>query len=346
VGYTTSELDDDSNEGITITEPSGQVVSGATATVSFPRSHVDNFSVEQIKSSAVLVATESHPQTGERITHILHPEDSPTSSNAMPSNPDQTEPSPVSHQRTIRFRSRVRITSGVGKKHARPARRSSSDAGSGSDVPSRAHLRALASLSADWGGARSGGDSPRDSSVSVATSRSSSISSSISAPIRFREDEPPSSGRPSKWGPLGKRVQLFVGQQRAAKQQKLQAANGHINGGNGKRVVLVYDPGSRSYVPSTQSSSGEPPMAYSEESPLLGPGRGNRSYRGRRFSNSSSNSSTRGSYDSYDGRYDSETGWGPDGYEVRLNQEIERVFGPWPGRLLNRHVRLVSFIVY
>ncbi|THU89442.1 hypothetical protein K435DRAFT_865282 [Dendrothele bispora CBS 962.96] len=346
-GYTTSEIDDE-NETITITEPSGQVTSGNVATVSFPHNHFDDFTIEQIRSSGILVATENNVASGERITHLLHPEDYPPgSSNVDTSTSEQTETSPNAaslprSQRTIRFRSRVRITSGVGKNHARHARRSSSDAGSGSDVLSRARLRALASLSADWGVSRT--DSPHDSAVSVATSRSSSISSSISAPIRFREDESPSSGRPSKWGPLGQRVQLFVGQQRAAKQQRLQAGNGQMNGGK-KRVVLLYDPASRSYVPSTQPIPPESPepssTSYSEESPLLNGYRRNyKSSRGRRFSNGSSNSSTREGYDSHDGRYDGDSDWGSDGYdyETRLNQEIEKVFGPWPGRLLNRHV--------
>ncbi|KAF5361676.1 hypothetical protein D9758_007360 [Tetrapyrgos nigripes] len=342
--YTTSELDNESNNGITITEPSVQDAAETIATVSIPQNHFDDLSVDQIKASSLLVATQCDPDSGRNITHVLQPEVFPQATtngnNASANDPEQTvTSSPILRpHRTIRFRSRVRITSGVGKNHARHARRSSSDAGSASDIAtSRAHLRSLTSLSPDWGGILpSGADSPRDSSTG-ATSRSNSVSSSISAPIRFREDEENSSGRPSKWGPLGRRVQMFVGQQKAAKQQKTQPAN---ESGKGKRVILVYDPETWSYVPRAQSipqNSSRDPDVHSEVSPLLG--RGYRSYRARRFPSSGSNSSGGGSYDSHDGRYDSDNGWGPDTYEARLNQEIEKVFGTWPGRLLNRHVR-------
>ncbi|KIK70393.1 hypothetical protein GYMLUDRAFT_32394 [Collybiopsis luxurians FD-317 M1] len=99
-----------------------------------------------------------------------------------------TLPMIITTNRSIRFRSRVRITSGV--HHARRNRSlSDSIAPNGPAEPSEG-----------------------DTAVS---SRSSSPSSSISVPIRFREDEPTS----PKWGPLGQRVRLFVSQQREKAKQ-------------------------------------------------------------------------------------------------------------------------------
>ncbi|KAF5392546.1 hypothetical protein D9757_002158 [Collybiopsis confluens] len=129
-----------------------------------------------------------------------------TNSTAFPVITDEqaapTEPMTITQaNRSIRFRSRVRITSGV--HHHR--HRTRIDSGSDS---------VFLNLS-----------QPGESGTI-----SSSPSSSISAPIRFREDEPTAS---SKWGPLGQRVRLFVSQQRE-KAKQIQA-DGFARGREARR---------------------------------------------------------------------------------------------------------------
>ncbi|KAJ3995906.1 hypothetical protein F5050DRAFT_1808249 [Lentinula boryana] len=123
--------------------------------------------------------------------------------------PLSTAPMAIPTKRSIRFRSRVRITSGVHRKHHSQDR----------TVP----LRPNGLLSPSEG----------DTAVS---SCSTSPSSSISAPIRFREDEATVS---PKWGPLGQRVRLFVSQQRE-KAKQAQANRETHERETRRRYLLVY----------------------------------------------------------------------------------------------------------
>ncbi|KAJ4485438.1 hypothetical protein J3R30DRAFT_3283269 [Lentinula aciculospora] len=194
--------------------------------------------------------------------------------------------------RSIRFRSRVRITSGFHRNH---------------------HRRELAVHNSNLGSPqRVGllGPSEGDTAVS---SCSSSPSSSISAPIRFREDEATVS---SKWGPLGQRVRLFVSQQREKAKQVQADREAHEREAR-RRYLLVYG---------ADLDFASSPLNVHERTPLLG----------SPDTRSRKSSSAAASFGNDDGSNNFAIETESD-CQVRLNHEIDIIFGKWPGRLLNRH---------
>ncbi|KAJ3724062.1 hypothetical protein C8R42DRAFT_664474 [Lentinula raphanica] len=150
-----------------------------------------------------------------------------------------TVPISVPPKRSIRFRSRVRITSGVHRK-----RRSQKPNIPVSDLDSLHPNPLLAHSEVD----------------TTVSSCSSSPSSSISAPIRFREDEATVSPR---WGPLGQRVQLFVSKQRE-KSKQIQADREAHEREIRRRYLLVY------------GTDVDPEVHGHERTPLLDPRSGGR----------------------------------------------------------------------
>ncbi|KAJ8088629.1 hypothetical protein PM082_013872 [Marasmius tenuissimus] len=109
---------------------------------------------------------------------------------SSPTIPSPTEDASPLHRGSIRFLPRVRITSGLSG--SRRHRSSTTESVS----PATPNLISVPPMNLV------GQSSP----ASLASTRSSSMSSSISAPLRFREQE----SLPSKWGPLGRRVNLFA----------------------------------------------------------------------------------------------------------------------------------------
>ncbi|KAJ4499410.1 hypothetical protein C8R41DRAFT_815624 [Lentinula lateritia] len=150
-------------------------------------------------------------------------------------------PMVIPTNRSIRFRSRVRITSGV-HRHREHRHRNTA-------VHNSLHPAGLLN--------RSEGDT-------AVSSCSSSPSSSISAPIRFREDEATVS---PKWGPLGQRVRLFVSQQKD-KAKRVQADREACEREARRRYLLVYGPGANSV-----SNFARSPANDHERTPLLNPAR-------------------------------------------------------------------------
>lgn len=158
-----------------------------------------------------------------------------------PEHPSPTAPMVIPTNRSIRFRSRVRITSGV-HRHREHRHRNTA-------VHNSLHPAGLLN--------RSEGDT-------AVSSCSSSPSSSISAPIRFREDEATVS---PKWGPLGQRVRLFVSQQKD-KAKRIQADREACEREARRRYLLVYGPGANSV-----SNFARSPANDHERTPLLNPAR-------------------------------------------------------------------------
>ncbi|KAK1224710.1 hypothetical protein PQX77_012383 [Marasmius sp. AFHP31] len=109
---------------------------------------------------------------------------------SSPTIPSPTEDASPLHRGSIRFLPRVRITSGLNSSRRH---RSSTTESVSAVTPNLVSVPPMNLV---------GQSSP----TSLASTRSSSMSSSISAPLRFREQE----SLPSKWGPLGRRVNLFA----------------------------------------------------------------------------------------------------------------------------------------
>lgn len=225
------------------------------------------------------------------------PDTSPSSTNShLEPNRDINPPSST-RQNRVRFRSRVRITSGLhGHRHNKT---SSSQNGTENTVTT---------LSAD-------------------SSLTSSPSSSISAPLRSRADD--ESNKPG-WGPLGQRVNLFV-----FKNKKRHAGSGTSERDTIQReerrerrrrkLGLCPEPGSGFRV------LNEP----DERTPLMAAKR--------------SDAVTALALEGGDGESVEESELcesdDDDEYEARLNREIDLIFGKWPGRLLNRYVRIIVAIL-
>ncbi|KAJ3902688.1 hypothetical protein F5879DRAFT_963157 [Lentinula edodes] len=191
--------------------------------------------------------TDSSRQELQGLTiHDLDTDDTDDSEEVPNININQEHPSPtapmvIPTNRSIRFRSRVRITSGV-HRHREHRHRNTA-------VHNSLHPAGLL------------GRSEGNTAVS---SCSSSPSSSISAPIRFREDEATVS---PKWGPLGQRVQLFVSQQKD-KAKRVQADREACEREARRRYLLVYSPG-----PNSVSNFARSPANDHERTPLLNPAR-------------------------------------------------------------------------
>ncbi|KAF9068488.1 hypothetical protein BDP27DRAFT_1327121 [Rhodocollybia butyracea] len=146
---------------------------------------------------------------------------------------------PIIHtNRSIRFRPRVRIASGVRRK-----RRNSE---LNSDLGSPVHAYSP--------------DSPEAEGATAVSSPSSSPSSSISVPIRFREDE----STVSKWGPLGQRVRLFRKKLHVDRESRGQEAR--------RRYLLMYGDSTRVSPNSSRPVSNQDPSnprRVHERTPLL-----------------------------------------------------------------------------
>ncbi|KAL0945553.1 hypothetical protein HGRIS_014714 [Hohenbuehelia grisea] len=203
----------------------------------------------------------------------------------------------------VRFRSRVRIASGLNR-----------------------HRTSLSFAD---------GDHP--AFIGGEGSLSSSPSSSISAPLRTPADDEDST-RPG-WGPLGQRVSLFAGRGRARHRGGFASGDPHEREieqqrdrerRERRRRRLGLPPLDVESCTSTYARVHGGGEEMGERAPLLvAPvarpgfvgGGGYGAVRSMR-------------YDYDDDGYDSE-GDGED--EARLSRQIDHIFGPMPGRLLNRH---------
>ncbi|KAJ7581063.1 hypothetical protein C8J56DRAFT_256173 [Mycena floridula] len=147
---------------------------------------------------------------------------------------ENSEPSSTGRQRSVRFRSRVRITSGL-RHH-----RDNSENLPSSSKPIPVHRRAESS----------------ELAVSGDSSLSSSPSSSISAPLRSQEDEPP---HKSRLGPLGQRVHFLrynrSGLAPNVRGRKTICATSNLD----EQTPLLDDPLPRIYVYNEQGEEGEFP---------------------------------------------------------------------------------------
>jgi len=225
----------------------------------------------------------------------LFPLSIPTS-NDPSSDSAATPTSPVS-PRSIRFRSRVRITSGVHHKNPhRPVSSTKTDANVDS---ASSHPSGLVDASeADVTG----------------SSLSSSPSSSISAPIRFREDE----STASRWGPLGQRVRLFVSQQKTQPSPRYS-----FRGQEARSLVHGTDVNAGPSSSLTAVDSGS--SRTHERTPLFGPQRQRQRQRQYKPNPVVDEDESLDDLETYNA------------HRARSNNEIDVVFGKWPGRLLNRH---------
>jgi len=253
--------------------------------------------------------------------NISHdPPSTPETSSLEPDNEadHEPEPSPQPPRRAIpkvRFRSRVRITSGLRRhRHSTP-------------------------------GAAVGGDA---ASPSPSTSVSGSPSSSISAPLRYQADEN------TTWGPLGRRLSAYAHsngwQKRSPKSpgrtlgvgaEGVGVGVGAVGGGGIKYDRPVVDLRS----PDSMMRSPSKKLRQDERTALLHPGRTRRpTYmdgHGRMDSDTDDERSRLigAGMGTYYASEDEES----DAQEERalraaaLRREEDAVFGHWPWRLFNRH---------
>ncbi|KAI0089852.1 hypothetical protein BDY19DRAFT_941123 [Irpex rosettiformis] len=223
-----------------------------------PRSHT---------SSNIIILDSDHDRERQGSARELR------DSTTMESSADQgsTERRPVPR---VRFRSRVRITSGL---------RRSKHLGN----PTGSH----------------------------SSSASGSPSSSISAPIRWQADEN------GAWGPIGRRLSAYA------------HAHGRSKRSSGLQRALSGQP-----QPQPQARA---KMDIGERTPLIKPGRPTVAYVDAGLDGGASADDERVG-DGEDMDSEDEEGRGDIALRAAaLRREEEAVFGKWPWRLFNRHVRCV-----
>lgn len=230
-------------------------------------------------------------------------------------------PSAPERQRSVRFRSRVRITSGLNRqrhRHLSP----SSDSQTRNEGDARAELDKHADPSPSISSAQRPIPSRRRSSDLISeSSLSGSSSSSISAPLRTQEDE----STKSRWGPLGQRVNyLRYKKPRTAKKPGVRDEVLE------KFKRRQYDERWEGHCVYPGCTCGGMNPHVGERTPLVG----GSSLRAHGYV---VGEGVQGCSDDSDSEND---------LEMRLNREIDLIFGKWPGRLLNRHVRVAAYFIY
>ncbi|KAE9397666.1 hypothetical protein BT96DRAFT_66893 [Gymnopus androsaceus JB14] len=267
-----------------------------TPTDTSPPEELQGFTIDDLDTARNQLATTDNMAANSTAFPVSIPTPTEPSASVAPSS---TPPMTIPSSRSIRFRSRVRITSGV--HHKNPLRPPPSP---NPLTNSESSLHLNGRLDASEGEV-------------AASSCSSSPSSSISAPIRFREDE----STVSKWGPLGQRVRLFVSQQKSKQIQPDSKVS--RNREARRRPHLIH--GSEVNDTSDPSHSEDSSSRMHERTPLLDSRGGQRQPHKRPSFADDDDSDIHDDLESYTE------------YQSRLDHEIDMVFGKWPGRLLNHH---------
>jgi hypothetical protein len=212
-------------------------------------------------------------------------------------------------KRSVRFNSRVRITSGIHRYPKRDSQASQHTIIATQPPPSDPALLYSTRHS-------------RANSGSSTGSPLSSAASSISAPLRSAGDDSPNT---SRWGPLGQRVSWMASRYGFGRQQ--QHNHGRRRAGGIAGYVEVN--GHTSTTERTPLIGAFMRTAYDEGTP---------SYQHRRAPSSHSQAHEDDNYDSSE----YERLHSPSTSDLSNSKDVDEIFGPLPGRLFNRHVR--SFI--